>query len=112
MEYKDVTLDDVLGKLKRTNPAVVADARHDVKVAAAHNQQEIHIVGASSTMNYRKRKGNQTHQARPGPFSGNQSQTSRIGNSGSGGSTSALHDLTPGEQQFVERQMQKGGRGT
>ena len=111
-EYKDVTLDDVLGKLKRTNPAVVADARHDVKIAAAHNPQEIHIVGASSTTNYRKRKGNQSHQARPGPFSGNQSQTSRIGNSGSGGSASALHDLTPGEQQFVERQMQKGGGGT
>jgi hypothetical protein len=108
-EYKDVTLEDVLSKLKRTNPAVVADARHDISIAAAHGPQEFHFVGATNSTNHRKRKGNQPHQARPPP-SGNHPQAPRTGN-GNTGNTTSLRDLTPGEQQFVERQMQKGGGG-
>jgi len=91
------------------NPAVVADATHELNMARAathSSQQGVQFVGAG----YKSRKGNQPHYARPlpsgnPPSSGNrpQRQAPRTGNAT--GSTS-LRDLTSGEHAFVERQTQ------
>ena len=76
-------------------------------MASAHMQQEYHFIGA--TKNFKKRKRNQPHQVRPAP-SHNTSGFHNGNDNNSNGNT--LRDLTPGEQHFVERQMQKGGGGT
>jgi hypothetical protein len=121
-DYGKVTLEDVLSRLKRANPAVLPDTNHDISRAAAHGNQQgmgIQFVGAHWPKP-KKRKNPQQHQQRPHPTgnpqpTGNYPTGNRPPNSrtATGNSTNAsLRELPSGQQAYIDRHIKRGGGGT
>ena len=89
-DYKDITLDDVLGKLKRMNPTIIPFVNCRPSNAQTEPQND-------SSHRSKKRKGDYHQQwSQPQPQPGQQT-------------TGSPAKLTDGQKNFIESQIRRGG---